>query len=299
MAHKLYRLLLIEDESATVQLIENFLQSSAIFPIAERLPIVMTAVTTLKAAIELSQGLTEEEEFEIILLDLFLETTHGIETLVEARKIFPDRAIITYSQSEDENLVIQAFQHGADGYLQLKNIDSYLLYYELFSVLERQTYRRKSESQRNLANQQREYQDLETLITSTTSITARMFGSDTIKDCFPELFGELKQAYGELLECALEQRAFKVEHNLPEQLRSLAERLGFMRASPRDIIEIHTTTLREKNRDTNLVKSQAYVVEGRLIVLELMGYLASFYRKYYISLNNLNISSRLPSKDKF
>ncbi|AIE73208.1 MULTISPECIES: response regulator [unclassified Synechocystis] len=293
MTQELYQLLLIEDESATVKMILDFLESSAVSPLAERLLVQVTAVSDLDEAVKVCQ----KQEFEIILLDLFLADIEGIDALVQARKIFPEQSIIAYSQSEDEQLVIQSFQHGADGYLRLKNLDSYLLYYELLSVLQRKIYQSKSESQRSLASQQKEYLDLETLISSTTSVTARMFGSDTIKDSFPELFEELKQTYGNLLDLALEQRAFKVEHDLSSRLRNLADRLGFMKASPRDIIQIHTTTLREKNRDTNIVKSQAYVAEGRLMVLELMGYLASFYRKYYVSLNNLSISSRLPPKD--
>ena len=63
-------------------------------------------------------------------------------------------------------------------------------------------------------------------------------------------------------------------------------------------MDLHSTTLKEKNRNINLAKAQAHVVEGRLMVLELMGYLTSFYRKYYIGLNNLNISSRLPSDNE-
>ncbi|MBD2653281.1 response regulator [Synechocystis sp. FACHB-383] len=292
-----YQILLIEDDSATATMVENYLGSSTMSPLAARLPVQITAVSNLAEAVEVCQ----DREFAIVLLDLFLSEIQGIDTLIKARTIFPDQSIIAYSQSEDEHLVIQAFQHGADGYLRLKNLDSYLLYYELLSVLERNIYRRKSENQRNLASQQKEYHDLETLISSTTSVTARMFGSDTIKDSFPELFEELKQSYGELLELALDQRAFRIDHNLSGRLRNLADRLGFMKASPRDIIEIHTTTLKEKNHNINVVKSQAYAVEGRLILLELMGYLAGFYRKYYVSLNNLNISSRIsprfPPKD--
>jgi hypothetical protein len=99
--------------------------------------------------------------------------------------------------------------------------------------------------------------------------------------------------YGELLDLALEQRAFRVEYPISDRLRVFADKLGFLKASPRDVIDIHTTTLRKKNQDLTLAKAQAYVSEGRLIVLELMGYLTSFYRKHYIGLSNINIFSKL------
>jgi DNA-binding NarL/FixJ family response regulator len=283
-------ILLVEEDPVTVTLIQTLLTQSPQSRLAENIEVTLTTATTLKAAIALCQ----EQSFDILLLDLFLPETQGISTLVELRKTCSNKAIIVLTHSDDETLVIQAFQHGADGYLRLKNLDENLLFYEVLSVLERQNYRTNLESQQRLANQQQEYQNLELLVSSTTSITARLFGSDTIKVCFPDLFQELKQTYGKILDLALEQRAFRVEYNLSEQLRLLADKLGFLKASPRDVIELHSTTLKEKNRDVSLAKAQAYVVEGRLMILELMGYLTSFYRKYYIGLNQLNISSRLP-----
>lgn len=283
-------ILLIEDESVTIELIKTFLNQSPKSRLADNFDVTFSTAPTLKAAIALCQ----EQTFDVLLLDLFLPDIQGIPSLVKLRQTSSEKAVIVLTESEDENLVIQAFQHGADGYLRLKNLDANLLHYEVLSALERQNYRANLESQQRLANQQQEYQDLELLVNSTTSITARMFGSDTIKVCFPEMFQELKQGYGELLDLALEQRAFRVDHNLSEKLRLLADKLGFLKASPRDVVDLHSTTLKEKNRNINLAKAQAYVVEGRLMVLELMGYLTSFYRKYYIGLNNLNISSRLP-----
>ena len=61
------------------------------------------------------------------------------------------------------------------------------------------------------------------------------------------------------------------------------------------MVDIHTTTLRQKNQDVTLAKAQAYVSEGRLMVLELMGYLVSFYRKYYIGLSNIKLFNNTQS----
>lgn len=284
------QILLIEDDLPTVERIQDLLHRAPRSSLAASTTFSLTNATTLKAAI----ALCEDQTFNVLLLDLYLPDIQGIQALIELRKNCSDKAIVICSESEDENLVIQAFQHGADGYLRLQNLDEKLLYYELLSALERIKYRQAIESQQRLANQREEFQNLELLVTSTTSITARMFGSDTLKASFPDMFQELKQTYGKLLDLALEQRAFRVDHNISEQLRLLADKLGFLKASPRDVVELHSTTLQEKNRNVNLAKAQAYVVEGRLMVLELMGYLTSFYRKYYIGLNNLNISSQLP-----
>ena len=100
-----------------------------------------------------------------------------------------------------------------------------------------------------------------------------------LRSAAPGVFGGLTQRYGALLDLALEQRAYKVEHGLPSALRALADELGRMRAGPRDVIELHSTALRGRTVQARSRKAQAYVEEAHVMVLELMGYLAAFYRR--------------------
>jgi PAS domain-containing protein len=119
---------------------------------------------------------------------------------------------------------------------------------------------------------------------SSTSVTAGLFGTVTIHESVPHVFEEIVRHYDDLIELAMEQRTYKVKHGVSEKLRAMAERLGFLRAGPRDIIEIHSTILQRKSKSTNPVKSQAYAEEGRMMVLELMGYLVSYYRSYSLGM---------------
>ena len=96
----------------------------------------------------------------------------------------------------------------------------------------------------------------------------------------PKTFQELVRSYGSLLDRALEQRVYKVQNNVSEGLRSIAEEMGALKAGPRDVVEIHSTALKLKVSGENPKKVEAYAEEGRLIVLELMGHLASHYRNY-------------------
>lgn len=111
-----------------------------------------------------------------------------------------------------------------------------------------------------------------------TSVTAELFGSGSLAESLPDHFQAAVKRYGDLLDHALEQRAFKVDYNLSEDLRVLGERLGFLKAGPRDVVEVHTTALKSRTQDAPPQKARAMVVEGRLTVLELMGNLAAFYR---------------------
>jgi PAS domain S-box-containing protein len=112
-----------------------------------------------------------------------------------------------------------------------------------------------------------------------TGVTARMYGVVTLQDGFPDTFRKLTESYEELMELALEQQAFKVKHDISGRLGAMAETLGFYKAGPRDVVDIHAAALKAKSRKAATAeKRKAYTGEGWIMVLELMGDLASFYR---------------------
>jgi PAS domain S-box-containing protein len=112
------------------------------------------------------------------------------------------------------------------------------------------------------------------------SVTARAYGLLPLCESVPDAFHELVQHYGDVMDVALEQRAYKVERNISERLCSLAQEVGFLKGGPRDVVEIHSAALKGKVKGVAPQKAQAYAEEGRLMVLELMGYLVSCYRDY-------------------
>jgi len=114
---------------------------------------------------------------------------------------------------------------------------------------------------------------------SQPAVTARMYGVVTLLEGFPNTFRNLVDSYGELMDLALEQQAYKVKHDISGHLGAMAETLGFYKAGPRDVVDIHTTALKEKTRKVATVeKKKAYTGEGWIMILELMGYMVSFYR---------------------
>jgi hypothetical protein len=49
-------------------------------------------------------------------------------------------------------------------------------------------------------------------------------------------------------------------------------------ATPRDLVAIHLAAMRGVSIDAPPTRQQAYMGEGRLMLLELMGHLAAYYR---------------------
>ena len=128
---------------------------------------------------------------------------------------------------------------------------------------------------------ERELRSLERLSAPpSTAVSAQLHSVTPLRESVPDVFSDLVQHYGGLMDLALEQRAYKAEHDISGELRSISERLGLLRAGPRDAVEIHSHALKGKTKVVTTQKAQAYVEEGRLMVLELMGYLTAFYRTY-------------------
>ncbi|MFN7138827.1 MAG: response regulator [Limisphaerales bacterium] len=96
----------------------------------------------------------------------------------------------------------------------------------------------------------------------------------------PELFNTLQEKYEMLLELALEQKIYKVDYEVSTGLRNIADQLFVLRATPRDVINLHCAALKKLSPNPEQPKAQGYVEIGRLAIVELMGYLVSAYRDF-------------------
>ena len=113
---------------------------------------------------------------------------------------------------------------------------------------------------------------------SADSISETNHEQATLRAAMPDRFEELVRSHGQLLDTSLEESAFKGQRLADEKIRDLAWRFGALKSCPRDVIEVHMTSLKRKCEGASRRKASAYVDEGRLVALKLMGYLATFYK---------------------
>jgi DNA-binding NarL/FixJ family response regulator len=282
------QVLLIEDESEEIEYFRRLLSKAKSSSFKQGFEIIV--------AQSLKDGLQQLSlnDVDVIFLDLTLTDSRGIKTLTQMLEAAPNLPIIVYTIL-DEAAGVKALELGAIGYLHKTEIDTNLLVYAIRSAIERQ-------QQLNILKQQQaeehkmEFEQLEAFIVSASS-NVNLSGLESLRESKPDIFAELVQNYSEIMDLALEEKAYKVEHNISDKLTALARQLGFMQATPKDTIEIHTAVLKEKT-DRSSKKYQVYASEGRLILLQLMGYLTAYYRKYFIGLNQLSfdkISNNLES----
>jgi hypothetical protein len=110
---------------------------------------------------------------------------------------------------------------------------------------------------------------------SSSSVGPDLTRSLRLRD--PDLFCELVETYEVILVRGLDRLIYK-EEPPSRPLRAMSTRLGLVGAGPRDVVEIHGLALRHQCETQPEGAARALADEGRLMVLELMGYLAGFYR---------------------
>lgn len=264
------KVLLIEDSPADARLIREMLAG-------------VSNSVDLKVVQQLTAGLEllASGDFDILLLDLTLPNSEGIETIRTACSQGAHVPIIVLTGLDDEELASRAIGEGAQDYLRKDRVDGDLLTRSIRYAIDRHRLALQLELAQQKAQREQEFRSLEkAAVPHMTSATAQSFGILPLRKASPEAFKELVGSYGDLLDLAIEQRAYKVEHDIAEEVRSIAGEMSSLKCGPRDAVEIHTEALKKKCSGAAPRKAQAYAEEARMMVLELIGNLASNYRSY-------------------
>jgi diguanylate cyclase (GGDEF)-like protein len=124
--------LLIEDDPDYSELVRHLLDG----PLVE-LPELQFSLLSAKT---LSEGLARlsDGEIQVVLLDLTLPDSTGLQTLARVRHEAPDVAVVVLTGVEDPALATQALQEGAQDYLLKHETDERSLVRSLRYAMERQ-----------------------------------------------------------------------------------------------------------------------------------------------------------------
>lgn len=265
------KILLIEDNPGDARLIREMLRETA------------EGQFELFHAERLSNGLNSlrKGSMDLVLLDLVLPDGQGLDTLKRAQDEAPHVPIIVLTGLDDLVLAMKAMRAGAQDYLSKGDLDGKLLVRSIRYAVERQGLLEELQLEREKRRQEAEITSLQRLSgPSPTAVTERLFDLAPLAESVPSTFGELVGTYSSVMVQALEERTHKVDYQVSDRLKALAEQLGFLKAGPRDVVEMHCTALKGQTEGATGKKAAAYVDEGRVMVLEVMGHLADFYRKY-------------------
>ncbi len=110
-------ILLFEDQPGDVQMISRLL---------EKMDDYQYEITNFSSISKALKAL-DSIQFDVILLDLCLDDSTGLDTFVKVNKNFPKTPIIILTGLDDTKLGIEAVYQGAQDYLVKKNISKNLL----------------------------------------------------------------------------------------------------------------------------------------------------------------------------
>ncbi|MCD4728515.1 MAG: fused response regulator/phosphatase [Pirellulales bacterium] len=151
MAERRIRLLLVEDDPDDVWMMRNLL--------GDRWdePFDMVHVELLSAAVER----LAEESYDIILLDLTLPDSQGLETFFAMHAQADETPIVVLSGCNDEQIAVKAVQAGAQDYLVKGQVNDHILIRSIRYAIERGRRYRAEEAVRDTSEEFRAAQEIQ------------------------------------------------------------------------------------------------------------------------------------------
>jgi len=77
----------------------------------------------------------------------------------------------------------------------------------------------------------------------------------------------------------VEERGKRVDRGVHARARDLAEAIGAADGGPRDVVDLHTAVVGRLTEATDHQRTSALVASAQLVLAEVLGHLASHYRR--------------------
>ncbi|MBD1995429.1 response regulator [Leptolyngbya sp. FACHB-541] len=160
------QILLVEDSSTDANLLRQILLR------ANQLGWEMTHVDRLSYAIDACC----DRPFDVVLLDLHLPDSSGLETITEFRAAIPSLPIVVLTATDDEELALQVMASGAQDYLVKDQITIQLLVRAIRYAIEReQILKRLKNSEQNMLKALNQERELNLMRTNFISMVSHEF----------------------------------------------------------------------------------------------------------------------------
>ena len=228
----------------------------------------------------------QDQAPDCVLLDYQVpgtDTLDLLETCVQAQL-----PVIMLTGAGNEAIAVEAMKRGAQDYLTKDQISTGVLGRMIAHVTEKASLKRQLLEQEleESKEREREITELKHALAvqqnltgwQESATTGHLYGSGPLHARLPDMFAELQTAYESLLDHYLEALAFKETPTPHGQISALADRLGALGSGPRDLVDLHLRAVTAKTAEAQTKRAKAYMVEGRLLALEVMGNLVDYYR---------------------
>lgn len=260
-------ILLIEDNQAEADIIHEYLSYQFNLD--------------FKHAVRLSAGLDilKSENVDVLLLDLTLPDSHGIETFLTPFFKFPNLPVIVLTGQEDEKLASRITISGAKGYLVKNSLSVKLLSQTIRYAIETQKL------QLSLSKMQSEE-----LFTDEMDHLQSIFDENFEKNASLKLFRSIHEDSTEIFDSLLNQYTSIIQNHFNVKLKGSStddfkrELLQYsyylytLNADTIDLLEIHRKALESNPELQENIPPNVYLEETKNLLIQLFGYTLSIYR---------------------
>jgi len=239
----------------------------------------------VESEIATTRSLLQDNDFDVILVDMH-KGREDIATLATVLNRSVGARVLALVPAQHQEIGQRALKLGAEHYCIKEQLAADLL---LCIAHYCRTSRRHNELGGDPARHERQQRPFEQRLAARKAWKDAAKGQEMeqpLSSRDNERFSQLARRFGDALELALERHVYKVDFDISGALRNLAGALCELRAQPRDMVEIFTASLESKRHKVNELRYKGYTEEGRLLLIETMGYLVGYYRQEALAGND-------------
>jgi DNA-binding response OmpR family regulator len=273
----LINILLIEDDPGDARFIEEILKESS----TNRFKLIHEKW--------LDEGIKccANGEFDILLLDLMLPESRGIDTLFRITRHIIDIPIVVLTGLTDELTGIKAINNGAQDYLVKGEINSVLLVRSIRYAIERHRLLKKL---KKTWQQEREEQERQTQHYLAITQEKEPSAGNVFTGHDEEILKQMVPEYRDVILSYI--RSIRIREDRPsDKVRTFAAKLAENHVQAKDIIRIHLHVLNEFFSQLPSEKEgRIFSNDARLVLVELMGNILDIYHlKFLTTVDNCRI----------
>ena len=220
----------------------------------------------------------ETRAVDLVLVGLGTAPKTALEAIQTIREADPAVPILAVTSHGEDEVGLLAIRAGAQDYIVQGDSTKRLAQAVAFAI-ERSRAFGRLEAAKATEARDREFTRLKNLCgPAPLPVSGRSFGSIPLRDRSPQAFLDLARHYERVLVASAGARTFQQREEIADGLNGIADRLGALNAGPRDVIDVHKMAIAQRLEGVSIGRARAAIEEARMLLLQLMGYLASFYR---------------------
>lgn len=254
--------LVIDDEQVARQMVKRLLADAEIQARIEELDSASAAIQVLS-----------DRKFDVALLDYRLPDGTAASILKTLRKYGRlQTPIIVMTAHAQKNTADESMNEGAQDYLSKEEITADSLERAIRYSIQRHQLTHELQWSKERERREKELRQLQASVNETDTTPSAV-------KSFQETFERFVERYRSILLKSLDEAAYDEERDVPELTKIFAHDLGELHAGPKDVIDIHTSALKQAVVNVSKQKENALTAEGRIVLIQVMGSLVTFYRK--------------------